>query len=238
MAQMSVHATTTGQTHDRAPQPRDAMATILPPDAIAIESWGDDPDAHLLPEEAALIGGAVEGRRREFATGRSLARRALARLGCADVPILPGPNREPQWPPGVVGSITHCAGYRAAVVAAAASLATIGIDAEIHAALPHGIAERVCREEERLWIHTRADAGVWWDRLFFSAKESVFKAWFPVTGAWLGFHDVTMTVDADARTFVARLAIPPPTVNGREISAFDGRYLVRDGFVFTSATLC
>src|SRR4029077_12401529 len=132
----------------------------------------------LFPEEAALVQSAVRKRRCEFAAGRYLARRALRGLGVPPRPILRGPNREPTWPDGVVGSITHCSGYCAATVASADVIEAIGIDAEVNDALPDDVLRIVMRNSERNWTGSRTDA-IHWDRIVFSAKESVFKAWFP-----------------------------------------------------------
>ena len=92
---------------------------ILPAGVASAEVFADLPDAVLFPQEASALATAVEKRRREFATGRACARRALDDLGIAPSAILPGERGAPQWPPGIVGSITHCAGYRAAAVALA-----------------------------------------------------------------------------------------------------------------------
>src|SRR5882672_7976907 len=105
---------------------------LLPPEVIVVSRRDDDPHAAPLPEEEALIDGAVAPRRSEFATTRSCARQALHRLGVPEGPILRGPKREPLWPPGIVGSLTHCTGYRAAAVARASDVLAIGIDAEPH----------------------------------------------------------------------------------------------------------
>ncbi|WP_423832395.1 hypothetical protein [Streptomyces manipurensis] len=89
-------------------------------------------------------GGGVDGgppgarRRAQFATARACARRALAGLGREPVALLPGPGGAPQWPSGVVGSITHCEGYRAAVAAPAGVVAALGIDAEPAGAVAAG----------------------------------------------------------------------------------------------------
>ena len=107
---------------------------ILPPAVAAAEAFGDRPDAELFPEEHAVMGRATGKRRGEFATGRACARDALARLGRPPVAILPGDRGAPGWPPGIVGSITHCAGYRAAAVGPAADVLAIGLDAEPDAA--------------------------------------------------------------------------------------------------------
>ncbi|HEY6480768.1 MAG TPA: 4'-phosphopantetheinyl transferase, partial [Streptosporangiaceae bacterium] len=109
---------------------------ILPPSVAAAEEFGDRPDAVLFPEEEAVIGRAIEKRRREFTTARACARAALARLGQPPVAILPGERGAPGWPPGIVGSITHCAGYRAAAVARVSQVLAIGLDAEPDLPLP------------------------------------------------------------------------------------------------------
>jgi 4'-phosphopantetheinyl transferase EntD len=203
---------------------------LLPPEAIAASARGDDPDAVLLPEEAELLAGAVEQRRAEFATARHCARRALRQLGVAEAAILRGPKREPLWPAGFVGSITHCTGYRAAAVARSADLLTIGIDAEPHDAIPAEVAMRVLRAQERAWI-ADAPSGVHWGRVIFSAKESVYKAWFPLAQRWLGFEDAIVDIDPRGGKFRARLLMEPPAgVPPR----FDGRFLIEDGLVLTA----
>ena len=68
---------------------------------------------------------------------------ASARLGVPPAPILPGERGAPQWPAGYAGSITHCAGYRAAAVARTREMLTIGVDAEPHDVLPDGVLDHV-----------------------------------------------------------------------------------------------
>ncbi|MEU4210566.1 4'-phosphopantetheinyl transferase superfamily protein [Streptomyces sp. NPDC026206] len=204
----------------------------------------DDPAAApaLFAEEEALLTKAVDKRRREFTTVRTCARTALGRLGIAPAPIIPGQRGAPQWPAGIVGSMTHCAGYRAAAVARDADVLTIGLDAEPNEPLPNdGVRELVTRPEEHGWL-ARLDAErpeVCWDRLVFSAKESVYKAWFPLTRLWLDFQDAVVEVDPDARTFSARVLTPDPLLaaTGNRLSGFDGRWLVRDGLIVTAISV-
>ncbi|MEU6169515.1 4'-phosphopantetheinyl transferase family protein [Streptomyces tanashiensis] len=148
-----------------------------------------------FPEEEALMARAAPGRRREFATARRCAHRALAALGVAAAPLLRGRRGAPAWPPDTVGSITHCAGYRGAAVAPAARFLALGIDAEPHAPLPAGVREAVAfgPEEARLRALTARRPDIAWDRLLFSAKESVYKAWSGYGGAWLGFEDAEVS---------------------------------------------
>jgi 4'-phosphopantetheinyl transferase EntD len=209
------------------------MIERLLPSAVASEAAREDtPAAALFPEEAVLVRGATEGRRREFATARYCARAALARLGIAAAPILRGAKHEPLWPEGVVGSITHCRGYRAAAVALTENMMTVGIDAEPDAALPDGVDRRILRDQERQWL-AGAPPGIPWDRVVFSAKEAIYKAWFPVARSWLGFEDAIVRIDPEGGLFDARFLIdcPPP------FRQFTGRFLVADGLVLTAVAL-
>lgn len=215
------------------------LEEILPPAVVAEEAFADPPGVPLYPEEAAAVANAVAKRRDEFATARYCARAALRRLGVAPVPILPGERGAPGWPAGIVGSMTHCLGYRAAALARRRDVVTIGIDAEPHDALPDGVLDAVSLTEERALLARLAlDAPrVHWDRLLFSAKESVYKAWYPLTGRWLDFSEADVVIDPAAAGFTARLLVPGPVVAGREIREFSGRYLVRGGLVVTAITL-
>lgn len=106
---------------------------LLPPDVATAETFGPPPVAVLFPEEEAVVVQAVAKRRQEFAAVRQCARTALARLGVPAVPLLPGERGAPRWPTGIVGSMTHCDGYRGAAVAPAGRIHTLGVDAEPHA---------------------------------------------------------------------------------------------------------
>jgi 4'-phosphopantetheinyl transferase EntD len=211
---------------------------IVPAVAAAEESFDDPPDVFLFPEEEAVLRRSVGKRRREFTTARMCARAALGRLGLPPAPIVPGDRGAPTWPVGVVGSMTHCAGYRAAVVARADELVSVGIDAEPHDVLPEGVRDMVASTAEQAALdRLAAEApGVHWDRLLFSAKESVYKAWFPLTGKWLDFAGAAITFDPRGH-FSARLLVPGPVVGGQPLPGFDGRWLVADGLVVTSVAV-
>src|ERR687896_1855905 len=127
------------------------IATLVPASASA-EMFSDVPESTMFSDEAAAVAGAGAERRREFGTVRWCARKALRQLGVPAVPILADGDRAPRWPIGVVGSMTHCAGYRAAVVARLGELCGVGIDAEPHAALPPDTLDFVLRDEERSWL--------------------------------------------------------------------------------------
>jgi 4'-phosphopantetheinyl transferase EntD len=201
---------------------------LLPPGVAWAETFTDE-ECALFPAEEAVIARAVDKRRREFVTGRWCARRALADLGLPPSPIVPGERGAPGWPDTVVGAITHCHGYRAAAAARTPGFVSLGVDAEPHEPLPEGVLGLVSLPSERSWMAV-APAGVHWDRLLFSAKESVYKTWFPLTRRWLGFEEADVTISADG-TFAARLLVPGP------VATFSGRWLVERGLVLTAITM-
>ncbi len=212
------------------------ITDLLPPPVSAFDVFGDPDGAELFPEEEQHVAKAVDKRRREFTTGRHCARTALAALGFPPAPLLPGPNREPGWPVGVVGSITHCKGYRAAAVGLVDQVRTIGIDAEPNEPTPDGVLGAIALPAELAQVERlRADGDkVAWDRLLFSAKETVYKAWFPLTRRWLGFEDAELTINPDDGTFSARILVETPIVDGVPVTGFTGRWLAREGFVVTA----
>lgn len=211
---------------------------ILPGWVAVAESRQDGFEDGLYPEERQLVSGAVDRRRAEFATVRHCARLALAELGRPPAPILSGTRGAPQWPAGVVGSMTHCDGYRAAVLAEQARAVSIGVDAEPDGPLPDGVLRLVARPEElgRLDELAAGQPDRHWDRLLFTMKESVYKAWFPLTGRWLDFQQASIRIDP-AGAFVAELLVPGPQLGGVELRAFDGRFLIAAGFAFSAIVL-
>jgi 4'-phosphopantetheinyl transferase EntD len=215
------------------------IGDILPQPVAVAEVFGDALDITLFPEEEAAVTNAGDKRRREFVTARNRARAAMARLGLAPGPIVPGLRGAPGWPPGVVGSITHCAGYCAAAVAHDRDVVTIGVDAEPHDTLPDGVLDVVssAQERARLAMLSARRPEIHWDRMLFSAKESVYKAWFPLTRRWLGFEDASIDIHPVNGTFTARLLVPGPIVNGVVCTAFTGRWLVSDGLITTAIVI-
>lgn len=215
------------------------MRTLLP-SCVAVSSTVDDPpDAALFPGEAEAVARAVDKRRREYATVRHCARQALAELGIAPTPILNGPKREPLWPTGVVGALTHCDGYRAAAVAHATDVTSLGIDAEPNLVLPDGVLATIARPEELPHLESlaREHPTVHWDRLLFSAKESVYKAWFPLAKRWLGFEDATVHFSAADGTFTVQLHETGPDLDGTPLTTMQGRWRVHAGLALTAVTI-
>lgn len=166
---------------------------------IAVAAGPIEPCGPFDAGEAAYVANAVASRREEFHTGRKLARAALSQLGCAASGIPVGAGREPRWPTGFTGSISHCRGECVVVAGRRRDYLAIGIDFERKAELAAGVVAHVCRDEE-----LGAGGGI--DPLLrFVAKEAFYKAYFPVTNVFLEFHDVRVDFELQQRRFTATL---------------------------------
>ncbi|MFD8571757.1 4'-phosphopantetheinyl transferase [Streptomyces sp. NPDC059639] len=211
--------------------------SVLPASVTWVWSGADRLDIELFPQEEAALVGASAKRRAEFTTVRTCAREALHARGHAPAPLLPGERGAPRWPDGMVGSMTHCAGHRAVAVADAGEVAALGIDAEPHAALPEGVLDRIARSEELAALRTLSGpTPTAWDRVLFSAKESVYKAWFPLVRRRLGWRDVSVTF-AEEGAFTARFHVQGPELRGGPLTGFSGRWAVAEGTVLTGVVV-
>jgi 4'-phosphopantetheinyl transferase EntD len=216
------------------------LSGVLPSIVAAAEMYDDPTDLVPLPEEEPLVARSVAKRRNEFVTVRYCARQALGELGLPPVPILKGDKGEPCWPDGVVGSLTHCEGFRGAVVGRRAEVRSVGIDAEPHDVLPKGVLAAISLPAERTEL-AGMPGNLHWDRILFCAKEATYKAWFPLTHRWLGFEDahVTFTVDGSgaAGAFSSVILIDPAAESGPPLTALAGRWSVRDGLALTAIVM-
>lgn len=164
--------------------------------AVALASPIDETaEAELTEGERALVAQAVAKRRREFATGRKLAHAVLRELGVAAPEVLNGPDRAPIWPEGFSGSISHC--DRCAVVAVMrAERGTVGVDVEHRAELARELWKTVFLPSEIEMLESRFDVSrrSRMALVLFSAKEAAYKAQYPRTGAFMGFHELRVDV--------------------------------------------
>nr|WP_277611155.1 4'-phosphopantetheinyl transferase superfamily protein [Streptomyces scabichelini] len=185
-----------------------------------------------------MVENAVAARTWEYTTVRWAAAQCMRRLGRIPAPLLPGRLGAPRWPDGLVGSLTHCAGYRAAVVAHASAVSGLGIDAEPDEPLPDTVVGHIASagELQHLAALRSAHPAVRWDRLLFCAKEAFYKLWSPATGSWLGFDGAEVRFapspgDARGRGYVVR-----PTGAASGFPAVRGQWLARHGVLVTAIT--
>lgn len=215
---------------------QDALAATLPGDAAVRFAGPGDPDLiidPLWPDELTAIEKAIPTRQREFAIGRTCARKALVHIGGQEAAIPKGPSREPIWPAGYVGAITHTRDLIGAAVSSASSCASLGIDVEIEGAVSEDLQRQIMTEPERQFAARHSDLDL--QTVFFSAKEAIYKTTFPVARQWLGFEDVTVEVDMTGGTFVANIDANVDHIFAG--LAIDGRVLRALGHVMTSSSL-
>lgn len=221
------------------PGPSALLLRLFPFPVFASEYRGIGDVDWLLPEENTLMQRARAARVAEFAAGRACARYALRQLGFAQHPLLRGAHREPLWPPGVVGSITHTSGFCGAAVASREHCAGLGID-----------AERLGRIERHLWPAlfsasehddlARCPASLR-DRMatvLFSAKEAFFKCQFVLTGAVPEFDSVRLRIaDATATSGDVELLGSSDARLGEMRFPLRGRYELSDGMAVTAMVI-
>ncbi|WP_124387824.1 4'-phosphopantetheinyl transferase [Pseudomonas sp. R5-89-07] len=142
----------------------------------------DDFQRSAVPPPAS-IQRSVAKRQAEFLAGRLCAREALQRLDHLDCIPAIGDDRAPVWPGHISGSITHSNGHAAAIVGHKAQWRGLGMDLENLLTLER--AERLAGEIltpdelQRMATVPREQIALL-VTLTFSAKESLFKALYPI----------------------------------------------------------
>jgi 4'-phosphopantetheinyl transferase EntD len=216
------------------------VCSLFSPGVAAAELRQKGDPALLLPEEAAYLGRAVPKRIQEFAAGRVCARRALAEFGIVDFPVRVADDRQPIWPDRIRGSITHTAGFCAAVVAERRHIGAIGLDSEVVGDVNGEIWPSICVSIETAWLSSlppsqRAAAVT----LIFSAKEAFYKCQYPVVRESLDFHDVSVEAaawGASEGVFTIHPTRDIAIAKGLTLP-LQGRYLFHEQFVTAGMAL-
>lgn len=213
----------------------DDLQSLLPPRVqAALSAQAPAGDCHPPAAEQDAMCSMWPNRRDEFIHGRCCARTALAALGLPDQAIPVGSAREPVWPEGIVGSISHCGPLAAAVVARRNDIHAVGIDLESDQPLGENLLTMICRPPERKWLQETGQAPAS-ARLIFSAKESIYKCIWPTIRHFVDFQDVGIRLDTATGAFVPVEWADnlPDTLIGR----IAGRYRVKNGWILTTAWL-
>lgn len=164
-------------------------------------------------DEENALAATLHKRGPHFLAGRLAAQGALSALGGAPAPIPRGAEGEPCWPAGLVGSISHTHGLAVAVVGPSEAVAAVGIDVEHRArTLDERTRSLVCHPDEHAWLDAPPPLPAQALMLLVSAKEVVFKAYFPVTGVRLQYRDAVLAPEGEGirANVVRELELPPP----------------------------
>ena len=167
---------------------RSEALALFPPGVAGAELLRLEEAGPLLDAERASIAGASAPRVLEFAAGRHCAREALRALGEPPVAVPRREDRQPAWPPGIVGSISHASGYCGAVVARTSTCLGLGFDVEEWGRMRPELWRRIATPPEREWLRAQAGEAERWATLLFSAKETFYKAQYPRSASFLGFQ--------------------------------------------------
>lgn len=209
----------------------DGIGAVLP--ASVALGWDDMDEVDPGPWLEELPSASPQ-RQQEFHAGRRAARRAMAKLDLPPLAIPMSKDRSPEWPAGLVGSISHCQGACVAILARATQVRGLGIDVEPAADLPKDVWDTVLRADELRDIHRRPPAT--WGRAalqYFVAKEAVYKAQFPVSKSLFDFHAIRLTITRS--DFVAEFMI---SVAGFEAgSVLQGTLVQTQGFVAAAVVI-
>ena len=153
----------------------------------------------LFEVESLQVQSAVATRRQEFATGRWCARRAMRILGHEPGPIPVGEGRSPLWPVGVHGSISHTHGFTCALVTD--GTARVGLDVErLDREITRPTWDLILSARETRRFHTESEK-----LMVFSAKETFFKAVYPLVRRMVGFHEIEIEYGNRPKEFAVRL---------------------------------
>ncbi len=149
---------------------------------------GDD---ELTESEMQIINNFSGKRLKDFSTGRYCARKALVAIGYENAEILMGDEKQPIWPTGYVGSISHSAKLVGAIAATSSHIKSIGLDIETIGKIKPEMWKLLYTESEIKFLNQFGDEELaYHTTLIFSFKESFYKLQFPLTNTYLDFKDV------------------------------------------------
>jgi 4'-phosphopantetheinyl transferase EntD len=209
------------------------LTTLFPSNVVIIHATEEMWSTPVHIREEKLIEGSVRKRQREFRAGRNAARAALNQLGAPPGPLLRGENREPIWPQGFIGSISHCDDSCIAACTKEREIISIGLDVEPLKTLKSGIARYIETEDERHFMERHPELP---PRLIFSAKESLYKCYYPLVRCFFGFHSVVLDIDIPRQRFQFCASIESE-VDFPEDLIFHGHYLTTGSHLYTSCYL-
>ncbi len=151
---------------------------------------------------------SVAKRQAEFLAGRLCARAALQQLDHLDCIPAIGEDRAPVWPAHISGSITHSTGHAAAIVGHKAQWRGLGMDLENVLSLERAerlAAEILTADELQRMAASPREQHALLVTLTFSAKESLFKALYPIVHKRFYFEHAEVVEWSDSGAVRLRL---------------------------------
>ncbi|MFC4654232.1 4'-phosphopantetheinyl transferase [Rheinheimera marina] len=185
----------------------------------------------------ASIRSADSKRQAEFLAGRYAAQQGLksmqqAGASISQIPI--GAGRDPQWPAGIRGSISHSGDRVCCLLSQSASVKFLGVDLEkifsVELAQKIGYEIHTAAEQQLLCKAGLSPAQA--SSVIFSAKECLFKALYPYAKEFFGFEAASVV---EATTSFVSLGLSPDLVWLWGVpEQFTVHYQLHHDYLFTS----
>jgi enterobactin synthetase component D len=162
--------------------------------------------SHILPQN---LSSSPTNRKQEFLAGRVCAMKAAELIGIQISDIPTAKNREPVWPSGIVGSISHSNVMAVSCIAKSSDFISVGIDTEslIVEETIKAIKNAIALPSEISFLEESLK-GIDFDlkyTLLFSMKEALYKAIYPLNKEFIDFHDVSLiSLSIEKQTFSLR----------------------------------
>lgn len=175
-----------------------------------------------------LVSPSVEAfhpnRKAEFLLGRVCAYKSYEMLTGKELLSLDAnKDRSPDWPPEVVGTISHSQHWIGAATALNSDLIGVGMDFEVMGRTKLELSKYI-RSEGDIKTHPLLSEEELLT-VIFSCKETLYKALYPSVKKFFGFEDAAVVeIDLDKGIFIVELLVElNPIFGPKTNNSFTGR---------------
>lgn len=189
----------------------------------------------LLPEK--LLSSSSK-RIAEFLAGRIVANYCMSSLASDVLPISQDPNGAPLWTDNYIGSISHSDNQVLVVTTKQHNKTLLGIDIEpvVSPNNAKNIARMILTPQEHKLFHSTGWSFHLFCTLVFSAKESIYKAFYPIVKHYFGFQRAELgQIDIQQNLLFFTVTLPDNDYIKVPVNV-QVRYFQSAKFVFTCST--
>lgn len=200
-----------------------------------ISEWNDEIPFQLNIGIPDSIAKSSLKRRSSYLAGRFVADIALRNMGIENFPILSGSSREPIWPAHICGSLSHS--DKNAVCALHHARMNGGVGIDIEKIIPEETAEQIwsviINGKEKEMLENIPTSFSFLLTIVFSAKESLFKALYPIVKVFFGFEEANI-IDCNIKDQSFTLELTSSlSCNVPAKSRFKGHFVIYDDSILT-----
>jgi 4'-phosphopantetheinyl transferase EntD len=160
----------------------------------------EDHTKRLFKDERLIIRKSAPLRANTFSTARVCAHELLSELGKEPLALGRNSDGSIEWPPGVIGSVSHTDEWAVAAMALKGQTAAkaLGVDLERIRILESDVINLIASPAEQKELNGKGHKPSQAIALF-SLKESIYKCLRPSFGNFIDFHDVQVSQIASDR---------------------------------------